>query len=74
MITKTQQTQNICKGYILSQQNKVIDAFSCQLGMNAEYGINVNWHEFSSLLDQMKTSGIIKLSGHDNSGMCQYVV
>jgi hypothetical protein len=39
-----------------------------------EYGLCIDWHVYSEMLDVMCNNGVIKLSGHDNSGMCQYNV
>lgn len=32
----------------------------------------INWHEFSYLLDEWNTIGLIHLNGHNRSGMCIY--
>ena len=32
----------------------------------------LDYHEFSNLLDQWHMNGIVELTGHDASGMCQY--
>ena len=34
----------------------------------------VDWHVFSSQLDQMNRDGLVKVTGHTNSGMTQYVI
>lgn len=39
---------------------------------NSAYDEHINWHEFSDYLSHLYNQGLIKVSGHDTSGMIVY--
>ena len=39
-----------------------------------DYGLYINWHEVSSILDELHTSLLLGVSGHNGDGMTEYYV
>jgi len=39
-----------------------------------DYGLYINWHDVSSILDQLHTNGMLGVSGHNEDGMTEYYV
>ncbi len=51
---------------------KKINAIECSIQFNKTYQVRIDWHEFSSYLDELKNKGILKVT--NPGGMTQYAL
>lgn len=64
---------NTLKMILLEKMNK-FNAFDCARKYAFIFDEHIDYHEFSSLLDQWNTQEIVKVVGYNNDGMCIYAL
>jgi|APSaa5957512622_1039677.scaffolds.fasta_scaffold497634_1 hypothetical protein len=63
----------LLEDFILSHNGLTLNGMSAASAFNSRYGLNVNWHEFSEVLDIMSRKGLTKFFSH-NGGYVEYTV
>lgn len=67
-------TRVLCKDFIRMWKSSILDGISASMRMQDHWGIRLDWHEFSNVLDEMNRRGEVELVGHNRDGMTQYRV
>ena len=57
---------------LIQTQPDIIDARSIKREHQAATNENIDWHEYSYLLDNWNTMHVLKVTGHTADGMTQY--
>ena len=65
---RDKQEKNLIRLIILSLRGKHVDAFECTLIARKEFGLIIDWHEFSNILDYMERIGEIKFISINHNG------
>jgi hypothetical protein len=69
-------TQQVMEGlFLIGSWNfniRPLDAMGLAIEFKTHYDERIDWHEFSYLLDRLKSFGFLDLVGHSRDRMCQY--
>ena len=60
------EAREVCIAFLRAHTGKTYDAVTASRSMRIKWGINVDWHEFATVLDMMEYSGhaeIVKPGG-----------
>ena len=68
----TSEQQGAALAILLANQHKTYNCTSLMFTYQERYGISIDWHEFSMLLDHWNTIGVVEVSHIDNCGRVNY--
>ena len=68
------QKRNLMQLIIKDQPDQITSAIKSSVYAKRVYGIEINWHDWSSILDQMVTIGEITRHKHNPDGLSLYMV
>ena len=68
------QKRQICRAFLELQKGSVLDAMEAMLRMSDQWGVRVDWHEFSDALDEMVRYDMATVVGLGAGRFVEYLI
>ena len=67
-----EQKRNLVLDYLRINNGAYLNAMGAAMGIQKHWGIHIDWHEFSTVLDDLRKNEKATLGMIDDSGHCWY--
>jgi hypothetical protein len=69
-----EQKRNLVLDYLRLNNGAYLNAIGAAMGIQKHWGIHIDWHEFSTMLDTLKQNKKATLEMIDSNGSCWYTL